>query len=79
MTHEADAIRVWFRLLRLQTRINLGITARVRELGLAARRISPRLHGRHAQIERHERLLVRSRAQPRVERASLRKLPFDTG
>ena len=35
MTHEADAIRVWFRLLRLQTRINLGITARVRELGLS--------------------------------------------
>ena len=35
MTHEADAVRVWFRLLRLQTRINLSITARVREIGLS--------------------------------------------
>jgi DNA-binding MarR family transcriptional regulator len=35
MAHEADAVRVWFRLLRLQTRINLSITARVREIGLS--------------------------------------------
>jgi len=35
MTHEADAVRIWFRLLRLQTRINLSITARVREIGLS--------------------------------------------
>src|SRR3954447_8699874 len=35
MTEEADAARVWFRLLRLQTRINLAITERVRELGLS--------------------------------------------
>ncbi len=35
MTHEADAVRVWFRLLRLQTRINLSITTRVREIGLS--------------------------------------------
>ncbi len=35
MTHEADAARVWFRLLRLQTRINLAITERVRTLGLS--------------------------------------------
>jgi DNA-binding MarR family transcriptional regulator len=35
MAHEADAIRVWFRLLRLQTRINLSMTARVREIGLS--------------------------------------------
>ena len=35
MTHEADAVRVWFRLLRLQSRINLSITARVREIGLS--------------------------------------------
>ena len=35
MAHEADAVRVWFRLLRLQTRVNAGITARVRELGLS--------------------------------------------
>ncbi len=35
MAHEADAVRVWFRLLRLQTRINLAITQRVRELGLS--------------------------------------------
>jgi DNA-binding MarR family transcriptional regulator len=33
MTHEADAVRIWFRLLRLQTRINLSITALVREIG----------------------------------------------
>ena len=35
MTHEADAVRIWFRLLRLQTRINLSITALVREIGLS--------------------------------------------
>jgi MarR family transcriptional regulator, organic hydroperoxide resistance regulator len=35
MNEEADAARVWFRLLRLQTRINLAITERVRELGLS--------------------------------------------
>jgi DNA-binding MarR family transcriptional regulator len=35
MAHDADAVRVWFRLLRLQSRINLSITARVRELGLS--------------------------------------------
>ena len=35
MTDIADAARVWFRLLRLQTRINLAITERVRELGLS--------------------------------------------
>mgnify|MGYP006272323647 CR=1 FL=1 len=35
MTMDADAARVWFRLLRLQTRINLAITERVRALGLS--------------------------------------------
>jgi len=35
MAHDADAVRVWFRLLRLQTRINLSITALVREIGLS--------------------------------------------
>ena len=35
MIEEADAARVWFRLIRLQTRINLAITERVRELGLS--------------------------------------------
>jgi DNA-binding MarR family transcriptional regulator len=35
MTEVADAARVWFRLIRLQTRINLAITERVRELGLS--------------------------------------------
>lgn len=35
MNEEADAARVWFRWLRLQTRINLAITERVRELGLS--------------------------------------------
>ncbi len=35
MTHETDATRIWFRLLRLQTRINLAITERVRTLGLS--------------------------------------------
>jgi DNA-binding MarR family transcriptional regulator len=35
MNEEADAARVWFRLLRLQTRINLALTERVRELGLS--------------------------------------------
>lgn len=35
MTEVANAERVWFRLLRLQTRINLAVTERVRELGLS--------------------------------------------
>ncbi len=35
MSQEADAARVWFRLLRLQTRINLAITEKVRTLGLS--------------------------------------------
>ncbi|MDB5650328.1 MAG: MarR family transcriptional regulator, partial [Hyphomicrobiales bacterium] len=35
MTQEADAARVWFRLLRLQTRINTAISERVRGLGLS--------------------------------------------
>ena len=35
MNDEADAARVWFRLIRLQTRISLAITDRVRELGLS--------------------------------------------
>jgi DNA-binding MarR family transcriptional regulator len=35
MAHDADAVRIWFRLLRLQTRINLSITALVREIGLS--------------------------------------------
>jgi DNA-binding MarR family transcriptional regulator len=35
MTDEAHAQRVWFRLLRLQTRINLAITEKVRALGLS--------------------------------------------
>lgn len=35
MTDEAEAARVWFRLLRLQTRINLAVTERVRSLGLS--------------------------------------------
>ncbi|MDB5642279.1 MAG: iclR helix-turn-helix domain protein [Hyphomicrobiales bacterium] len=35
MNEQADAARVWFRLLRLQSRINLAITAIVRELGLS--------------------------------------------
>lgn len=35
MTEQADATRVWFRLLRLHTRINLAITERVRALGLS--------------------------------------------
>lgn len=35
MNEEADAARVWFRLIRLQTRINLAMTERVRELGLS--------------------------------------------
>jgi DNA-binding MarR family transcriptional regulator len=35
MNKEADAARVWFRLLRLQTRINTAISERVRSLGLS--------------------------------------------
>lgn len=35
MSKEADAARVWFRLLRLQTRINTAISERVRAIGLS--------------------------------------------
>jgi DNA-binding MarR family transcriptional regulator len=33
---EADAIRVWFRLLRLESRINAALASRLRALGLSA-------------------------------------------
>jgi DNA-binding MarR family transcriptional regulator len=33
---EADAIRVWFRLLRLESRINAALLSRLRALGLSA-------------------------------------------
>jgi DNA-binding MarR family transcriptional regulator len=35
-TPEADAIRVWFRLLRLESRINAALASRLRALGLSA-------------------------------------------
>jgi DNA-binding MarR family transcriptional regulator len=35
MNETADAARVWFRLLRLHTRITLALTERVRALGLS--------------------------------------------
>jgi DNA-binding MarR family transcriptional regulator len=35
-TLEADATRVWFRLLRLESRINTALGARLRALGLTA-------------------------------------------
>lgn len=35
MDQEAHAARVWFRLLRLQTRINTAISERVRAIGLS--------------------------------------------
>ncbi|HYP58177.1 MAG TPA: MarR family transcriptional regulator [Beijerinckia sp.] len=34
-TQEADAIRVWFRLLRLETRIRLAVSARLKAIGLS--------------------------------------------
>ncbi|MBV8850660.1 MAG: MarR family transcriptional regulator [Methylobacteriaceae bacterium] len=35
-TLEADAVRVWFRLLRLESRINAALGSRLRGLGLTA-------------------------------------------
>ncbi len=35
MSEEIDAVRVWFRLLRQQTRLRLAITARLRALDLS--------------------------------------------
>ena len=36
MSHEADAVRVWFRLLRLNTRIRTAMTTRLRKLAVSA-------------------------------------------
>ena len=36
MSHEADAVRVWFRLLRLNTRIRAAMTTRLRKLAVSA-------------------------------------------
>ena len=36
MNHDNDAIRVWFRLLRLNTRIRLAMTSRLKQLNLSA-------------------------------------------
>ena len=36
MSHEADAVRVWFRLLRLNTRIRAAMTTRLRKLEVSA-------------------------------------------
>ena len=34
-THESNAIRVWFRLLRLQARLNVAVAERLKKLGVS--------------------------------------------